>query len=353
MCFGHESCSCLDVRSNDDGDLVVTKGQGYDVRERDQEGNPVRNMGKPVALAGEYYDQGADEVCFLNITAFRNMPLDDQPMLRVLEQTAKSAFVPLTVGGGITDYTEDGTGTKRTALEVAAHYFRAGADKVSIGSDAVRATAAYRAWEAAGSIESHVPPRSSIEQIAEQYGSQAVVISVDPRREYVTSPGDAPSHHVVEMTHPSRYGKEGQRFAWYMCTVSGGRKGSDVDAFQLAQTCAKLGAGELLINCVDQDGSNAGFDIDLMRDLCAAVDIPVVASSGAGSAAHFAEVFQACRAEAALAAGIFHRKEVTIAQVKAHLRDNGIEYRGTIGVAEVPVGAGAAASSAACGAAAE
>jgi glutamine amidotransferase/cyclase len=343
----------LDVRSNDDGDLVVTKGQGYDVREHDQEGNPVRNMGKPVALAGEYYEQGADEICFLNITAFRNMPLDDQPMLKVLELTAKSAFVPLTVGGGITDYTEDGTGTKRTALEVAEHYFRAGADKISIGSDAVRATAAHLAWEAAGSVEADAPGRTSIEQIAEQYGSQAVVISVDPVREYVASPADAPTHHVVEMTDPSRYGKDGERFAWYMCTVSGGRKGTDVDAFQLAQTCAKLGAGELLINCVNQDGSNAGFDIDLMRDLCAAVDIPVVASSGAGCAAHFTEVFEACRAEAALAAGIFHRKEVTIAQVKAQLRDTGVEYRGTAGVEDVPAGSAAASASAAAAASAE
>ncbi|NOQ46580.1 MAG: imidazole glycerol phosphate synthase subunit HisH, partial [Desulfobulbaceae bacterium] len=122
--------ACLDVRSNDAGDLVVTKGDQYDVREK----GTVRNLGQPVQLAGDYYEQGADEITFLNITGFRDFPLEDLPMLEVLEQTSKNVFVPLTIGGGIRDFT-DLNGKRYTALEVASKYFRSGADKISIGSD--------------------------------------------------------------------------------------------------------------------------------------------------------------------------------------------------------------------------
>ena len=124
--------ACLDVRSNDQGDLVVTKGDQYDVRE---DGN-VRNLGKPVELAERYYKEGADEITFLNITGFRDFPLEDLPMLSVLKRTSEHVFVPLTIGGGIRDYT-DQKGRTYTALEVASAYFRSGADKISIGSDAV------------------------------------------------------------------------------------------------------------------------------------------------------------------------------------------------------------------------
>lgn len=112
--------ACLDVRSNDSGDLVVTKGDQYDVREAPSEAGKgeVRNLGKPVALAQRYYDEGADEVVFLNITSFRQEVLEDAPMLQVLEQASENIFVPLTVGGGIRGYT-DSTGREWTALEVA------------------------------------------------------------------------------------------------------------------------------------------------------------------------------------------------------------------------------------------
>jgi len=168
--------ACLDVRSNDQGDLVVTKGDQYDVRENGE----VRNLGKPVELAGRYYEEGADEITFLNITGFRDFPLKDIPMMEVLKQTSKNVFVPLTIGGGIRDYT-DTQGRKYTALEVATEYFRSGADKISIGSDAVLIAEAYlRTGKKTGD--------SSIEQISEVYGAQAVVISIDPRRVYVSSP---------------------------------------------------------------------------------------------------------------------------------------------------------------------
>ena len=126
----------LDVRTNDHGDLVVTKGDQYDVRENEKEGvvegrGGVRNLGKPVALASRYYQEGGDEIAFLNITSFRQGVIEDMPMLQVLEEASKNIFVPLTVGGGIRSYTDPTTGQTWSAVEVASRYFRAGADKVS------------------------------------------------------------------------------------------------------------------------------------------------------------------------------------------------------------------------------
>ncbi len=130
--------ACLDVRSNDAGDLVVTKGDQYDVRSEGE----VRNLGKPVELAKRYYEEGADEITFLNITGFRDFPMQDQPMIEVLEKTSENVFVPLTIGGGIREFT-DSDGVSYTSLDVASAYFRSGADKVSIGSDAVYAVEEY------------------------------------------------------------------------------------------------------------------------------------------------------------------------------------------------------------------
>jgi glutamine amidotransferase/cyclase len=302
--------ACLDVRSNDQNDLVVTKGDQYDVREE----GVVRNLGKPVDLARQYYQDGADEITFLNITGFRDFPLEDMPMLEVLKQTSKNVFVPLTIGGGIRDYT-DKDGRKYTALEVATEYFRSGADKVSIGSDAVLIVEAYLAsGKATG--------QSSIETISRVYGNQAVVISVDPRRVYEASP-DAVKQQVIETARP---GPNGERYCWYQCTIKGGREGRDLDAVTLSQVCEKLGAGEILLNCIDRDGTNSGFDIELINAVKRAVSIPVIASSGAGCEEHFYEVFSKTEAESALSAGIFHRREVPISDVKNYLKDK-VEIR--------------------------
>jgi glutamine amidotransferase/cyclase len=305
--------ACLDVRSNDRGDLVVTKGDQYDVREAGE----VRNLGKPVDLARRYYEEGADEVTFLNITAFRDFPLADQPMLEVLRRTSEQVFVPLTIGGGIRAFT-DADGRSYSALDVAGEYFRSGADKVSIGSDAVHTVEQVR--ERGGGDGS-----SAIEQIARLYGNQAVVISVDPRRVYVASPGDT-ERTVVETEIP---GPNGERWCWFQCTVKGGREGRDVDAVELARVCESLGAGEILLNSIDRDGTGAGFDLELIAAVRAAVHIPVIASSGAGSPEHFSEVFRATGVEAALAAGIFHRREVPVESVKQRLIEDGIEVRKT------------------------
>ena len=114
---------------------------------------------------------------------------------------------------------------------------------------------------------------------------------------------------------------------WYQCTIKGGREGRDVDAMELAKACEELGAGEILLNCIDKDGTNSGFDLELINQVRKNVSIPVIASSGAGKVEHFSEVFEETGAEAALAAGIFHREEVPISAVKAHLRARGIETR--------------------------
>ncbi|MCF8094339.1 MAG: imidazole glycerol phosphate synthase subunit HisF [Desulfobacteraceae bacterium] len=302
--------ACLDVRANDAGDLVVTKGDQYDVRENGE----VRNLGKPVELARDYYEQGADEITFLNITGFRDFPLEDIPMLEVLRQTSKHVFVPLTIGGGIRSYT-DANGRTWTSLEVAAEYFRSGADKISIGSDAVYIAEQYlKTGQKSGA--------SAIEQISSVYGSQAVVISIDPRRVYVNSQEEVP--HKAFRTDIT--GPQGEPFCWFQCTVRGGREGRSVDAVTLAEICEELGAGEILLNSIDRDGTNSGFDIELINAVAEAVSIPVIASSGAGCEEHFLEVFTRTNAEAALAAGIFHRRQVPVGKVKKFL-SNKVEIR--------------------------
>ncbi|GAA6051624.1 hypothetical protein JCM3770_001199 [Rhodotorula araucariae] len=377
--FTKRIVACLDVRANDQGDLVVTKGDQYDVREADEptpadgdasgapeesaETSPsapvaettlpiastissdpsapppakrqrqVRNLGKPVDLARRYYAEGADEVAFLNITSFRSCPLHDQPMLDVVRQAAETVFVPLTIGGGIRD-TTDPDGTSRSALEVAGTYFRCGADKVSIGSDAVFAVEELLA---AGGEKTG---KTGIETISYAYGNQAVVVSFDPKRVYAAELDDIPAAHrpsAVDLSAPlpsspdtplrADLGPNGERFCWYQCTVRGGRETRDIDVVQLAQGVEKLGAGEILLNSVDKDGSKAGFDCRLVDLVRRSVGIPVVASSGAGKVQDFSEVFKVTGVEAALAAGIFHRKEVPIEDVKQHLVDEGVKVR--------------------------
>lgn len=311
--------ACLDVRTNDAGDLVVTKGDQYDVREKSGDGgNDVRNLGKPVDMAKKYYEQGADEVTFLNITSFRDLPLKDLPMLEILRRTSQTVFVPLTIGGGIRD-TVDTDGTFVSALDIAKMYFRSGADKVSIGSDAVVAAEEYYA---SGKV---LNGKTAIEQISRAYGNQAVVVSVDPKRVYVASPEEATGHHTVKTAFPNSEGKE---YVWYACTIKGGRETRDLDVVQLVQAVEAMGCGEILLNCIDRDGTNSGFDLELIRQVKGAVKIPVIASSGAGHSAHFEEVFAETTTDAALGAGMFHRGEYTVREVKEFLGKKGLVVRG-------------------------
>ncbi|MCO5594438.1 hypothetical protein L7F22_048468 [Adiantum nelumboides] len=193
---------------------------------------------------------------------------------------------------------------------------RSGADKISIGSDAVYAAEEFRKTGVKTG-------KSSLEQISHVYGNQAVVVSIDPRRVYVKNPNDVP-FKTIKLEEP---GPNGEKYAWYQCTVSGGREGRQIGAYELAKAVEELGAGEILLNCIDCDGQGQGFDLDLVKLVCDAVSIPVIASSGAGAAEHFSQVFQKTSASAALAAGIFHRQEVKIAEVKKHLIDEHVETR--------------------------
>lgn len=307
--------ACLDVRTNDQGDLVVTKGDQYDVREKSQGGN-VRNLGKPVEMARKYYEQGADEVTFLNITSFRDCPLADLPMLEVLRRTSETVFVPLTIGGGIRD-TTDTDGTKVSALEIATMYFKSGADKVSIGSDAV--TAAEEYYAAGRKLFGN----TAIEQISKAYGNQAVVVSVDPKRVYVIKPEET-RHNTIKTKF---LGPMGEEACWYACTVKGGRETRDVDVVELVTAVQAMGAGEILLNCIDKDGTNSGFDLELIDQVKGAISIPVIASSGAGNPEHFEEVFTRTRTDAALGAGMFHRGEYTVKEVKDFLLEKGLMVR--------------------------
>lgn len=287
--------ACLDVRTNDDGDLVVTKGDQYDVRAKagTTAAGLVRNLGKPVDMARMYYDQGADEITFLNITSFRSCPLVDLPMLEILRRTAETVFVPLTIGGGIRE-TVDADGSKVSALEVASMYFKSGADKVSIGSDAVLAAMEY--YQSGRRLSG----LTAIEVISAAYGNQAVVVSVDPRRVYVRSSSDT-EHRTIQTCH---LGPAGESYCWYQCTVKGGRESLDLDVQQLVEAVEAMGTGEILLNCIDKDGSNAGFDLELIKEVKRCIKIPVIASSGAGIPAHFTEVFRTTHADAALGAGM-------------------------------------------------
>lgn len=287
--------ACLDVRTNDQGDLVVTKGDQYDVREKGSaaSGGQVRNLGKPVDMARKYYEQGSDEITFLNITSFRNCPLADLPMLEILRRTSENVFVPLTIGGGIRDII-DIDGTKVSALEVATLYFKSGADKVSIGSDAVVAAEEY--FENGKRLSG----MTAIETISAAYGNQAVVVSVDPKRVYMKSPNET-GHHAIKTQYP---GPSGEEYCWYQCTIKGGREGRDIDVHQLVIAVEAMGAGEILLNCIDKDGSNTGFDLELINNVKPSIKIPIISSSGAGTPAHFQQVFERTSTDAALGAGM-------------------------------------------------
>ena len=150
-----------------------------------------------------------------------------------------------------------------------------------------------------------------------------MVISVDPRRVYVADPALTKNKCVKT----SRPGPDGEAFCWWQCTVKGGREGRDIGAYELATAMEQLGAGEILLNCIDEDGQGNGFDHELVGLVSDAVSIPVIASSGAGCPKHFSDVFEATNCSAALAAGIFHRGEVAISEVKAHMRSENVPTR--------------------------
>ncbi len=229
----------------------------------------LRDAGDPVECAREYDRQGADELVFLDITASS----DGRPtMIAVVQRTASECFMPLTVGGGI-----------RTVEDIRA-MLKAGADKTSLNTAAVQNPDVVRAG-------------------AERFGSQCIVVAVDARR----VPGSSPQRWEV-YTH-------------------GGRKPTGIDAIEWVRRVESLGAGEILLTSMDADGTKAGYDIELNRTVSEALRIPVIASGGAGTLEHMANVLLNGKADAVLAASVFHFGEYTVNDVKRFLQEKGVCVR--------------------------
>ena len=230
------------------------------------EAGELRNVGDPVELAMRYNEQGADEMVFFDITASAH---GRATMVDVIERAADECFMPLTVGGGIKSVDDMFT------------MLRAGADKVSINSSALADPDLIRAG-------------------AEKFGSQCIVVSIDAKR-----------------VSPDK---------WEVFS-HGGRKATGLDAVEWARKAVALGAGEIVLNSIDADGTKAGFDLIITRHVSESVGVPVVASGGAGSLAHMAEVLIEGKADAVLAASIFHFGNYTVADVKQYLAGQNIPVR--------------------------
>jgi imidazole glycerol-phosphate synthase subunit HisF len=243
---------CLDVDAG-----RVVKGVNF---------TGLRDAGDPVELARRYDAQGADELTFLDITA---SSADRETTYEVVRRTAEQVFIPLTVGGGV-----------RTVSDVDG-LLRAGADKVGVNTAAIARS-------------------ELVAEIADRFGRQVLVLSVDARR------ADTPSGYEV--------------------TTHGGRRGTGIDAVAWTVRATELGAGEILLNSMDADGTKDGYDLPLIRLVRAAVDVPVVASGGAGKLADFAPAVEA-GADAVLAASVFHFGELTVGDVKQALREASLVVR--------------------------
>ena len=250
--FAKRIIPCLDVKNG-----RVVKGVSF---------VDLVDAGDPVECAAAYGKMGADELVFLDITATvegRKTTID------MVKRVANTIFIPFTVGGGI------------RRCEDFAELLRAGADKVSVNSSAVRNPAL-------------------ISEAAERFGSQCVVCAIDARR------------------------KQGGGFEVYL---DGGRTPTGIDAVEWARKAALLGAGEILLTSMDGDGTKAGYDIELTRTIADSVGIPVIASGGAGTMEHFYDAFAKGHAEAALAASLFHYKDLEITDLKKYLKGKGISVR--------------------------
>lgn len=242
---------CLDIKNG-----RVVKGVSF---------VQLRDAGDPVACAAAYDAQGADELVLLDITATHE---GRSTMLDIVRRVAKCVFIPFTVGGGI-----------RTADDFK-DILRAGADKVSVNSAAVRNP-------------------ELISEAAERYGSQCVVCAIDAKR-------------------------SGASWEVYL---NGGRIPTGIDAVKWAVEAEKRGAGEILLTSMDCDGQKTGYDCDLTRAVSESVGIPVIASGGAGEKRHFLDAFEKGRADAVLAASLFHFNELSIPELKRYLQENGVSVR--------------------------
>lgn len=248
---------CLDVKAG-----RVVKGVNF---------VNLQDAGDPVELAQVYNDAGADELVFLDITATHE---ERGIIFDVVYRTAEQVFIPLTVGGGI------------QSLETIKNLLRAGADKVSINSAAVR-------------------DPDLIDRASDRFGNQCIVVAIDARRR----------------TDPANPG-------WDVY-VRGGRENTGIDAISWAQDVERRGAGELLITSMDADGTQAGYDLELTRSIAQRVQIPVIASGGAGNCQHIYEAVTEGKAEAALLASLLHYGQLSVAQIKGYLADRQVPVRGS------------------------
>jgi len=249
---------CLDVAAG-----RVVKGVNF---------QNLRDMGDPVELAREYFHQGADEITFLDVTA----TVDERSTTYdVVRRTAEQVFIPLTVGGGV-----------RSADDVA-RLLSVGADKIGVNSAAIAR-----------------PPL--LDEIADRFGAQVLVLSLDVKRASPELRDRIPSGFVV--------------------TTHGGRTETELDALEWAREAVERGAGELLVNSIDADGTKQGFDLELVALMREVASVPVIASGGAGSAADFAPAI-AAGADAVLAASVFHSGQLTVGDVKAAMTADGIAVR--------------------------
>ncbi|BAZ70195.1 imidazole glycerol phosphate synthase subunit HisF [Fischerella sp. NIES-4106] len=229
----------------------------------------LQDAGDPVELAKVYNEAGADELVFLDITATHE---DRNTIIDVVYRTAEQVFIPLTVGGGI------------QSLENVKNLLRAGADKVSINSAAVR-------------------DPDFINRASDRFGNQCIVVAIDARRRQdPTNPG------------------------WDVY-VRGGRQNTGIDALKWAQEVEKRGAGELLVTSMDADGTKAGYDLELTKAIAETVQVPVIASGGAGNCQHIYEALTEGRAEAALLASLLHYGELTVEEIKNYLRHHQLPVR--------------------------
>ncbi len=273
---------CLDVK-----DGRVVKGVNF---------VSLRDAGDPVSVAESYNDHRADELVFLDITASyerRSIFID------VVKQTAEKIFMPLTVGGGI--------GSVQDIRDL----LNAGADKVSINTAAVKHP-------------------NLIRDAAQRFGSQCIVVAIDAKRVIELPSSKQNTKFPTSVLDPSErfsVGKEKLNKGQWEVFTHGGRTPTGKDAVQWAQEVERLGAGEILLTSMDYDGTKNGFDLALTKSICRTVNIPVIASGGAGTKEDFYHVFAETGADAALAASVFHYGEISVQDVKEYLKIKSIEVR--------------------------
>ena len=262
---------CLDV-TLDEASGCVVKGVEF---------VNLRRAGDPVELAKRYNEEGADELIFLDITASSDRR---RTMIDVIERTGEDVFIPMTVGGGISE------------IEEIRNILRAGADKVTVNTAAVKKP-------------------ELVDAASEIFGSQCIVTAIDCRRNFE----DLEGKEIVELEDGTK--------AWYEVVIYGGRTPVGIDAIWWAREVERRGSGEIMLTSMNTDGRKDGYDLPITRAISEAVDIPIIASGGAGTLEHIYDALTVGKADAALAASIFHFREIEIKEVKRYLKERGVEVR--------------------------